>query len=340
MSQPIDIKTGKKTIPPSTSSKFDKSLVLENLETNILSHWDTWGKFQQTWTNRAYRVFSDLDKYVVLIYLIRNYWQSLSDKFQYLSMDEFYDTEKVHIEKINLIQISNELNIPKETIRRKVNELQDENILKREGKTIIFDKKGIDTQKPEETIDLLSTFIQKKSAMLQGNEWFGDALEKVEIKEFIKKYFTIIWLRFFKMQIPFLIRHRNCFEDLETWIVWGNIALSHQYHLAKNAEKNLITEPINFDNYYKTVAEVKIDRGINASSISDISTIPRATVMRKLKWLVKQDCIKKNNKLEYQMKNKGKLNKKISENFLLNQNYVAEFLTDFFDYIKNSNFKI
>ena len=63
-------------------------------------------------------------------------------------------------------------------------------------------------------------------------------------------------------------------------------------------------------------------------------------MIRKLKWLVTQDCIKKNKNLEYQMKSKGKLNKKISENFLLNQNYVAEFLTDIFDYMKNSNFKI
>ena len=71
--------------------------------------------------------------------------------------------------------------------------------------------------------------------MLHGQEWFGEALTKDFIKSFIKKYFTIIWLRFFNMQIPFLTRHRQVFSDLETWIVWGNIALSHQYHLAKAA---------------------------------------------------------------------------------------------------------
>ena len=37
---------------------------------------------------------------------------------------------------------------------------------------------------------------------------------------------------------------------------------------------------------------------------------------------------------------KGKMNKKIAENFLINQNHVAEFLTDIFDLMKNSNFKI
>ena len=39
------------------------------------------------------------------------------------------------------------------------------------------------------------------------------------------------------------------------------------------------------------------------------------------------------------MKNTGKLTKQIEENFKSNQIYVAEFLTDFFDYYKNSNFK-
>ena len=104
MSEPIDIKT-KKTIPQIQTQKFDKSLVLENLEQNILTHWETWGKFQQTWTNRAYKTFKDLDKYIVMMYLVRNFWQNLSSKFHYLSMDEFYDLESITIEKINLIHI-------------------------------------------------------------------------------------------------------------------------------------------------------------------------------------------------------------------------------------------
>ena len=100
MSEPIDIKT--KKIIPRIEQKFNKSLVLESLERNILSHWDTWGKFQQAWISRAYSSFRDLDKYIVLIYLIKESWQKLSDRFQYKTMDEFYDSEFVTIEKINL----------------------------------------------------------------------------------------------------------------------------------------------------------------------------------------------------------------------------------------------
>ena len=83
MSEPIDIKT-KKLIFPKDAFKFDKSLVLESLEQNLLSHWDTWGKFQQNWTNTAYKTFYDLDKYIVIMYLAGKYWQNLSSKFQYI----------------------------------------------------------------------------------------------------------------------------------------------------------------------------------------------------------------------------------------------------------------
>ncbi len=339
MSEPIDIKT-KKIIPQETIQGFDKSLVLENIEQNILSSWNTWGKFQQAWTNRAYLTFKDLDKYIVTIYLAGKYWQNLSSKFQYLSMDEFYDSKKVEIPKINLIQISNDLKIPKETIRRKINELQDQKILVRDGKSIVFNKYGMDFQKPNDTVELLAVFIEKKSKMLSSNSWFGEHINKEQIKIFIKKYFTIVWLRYFKLQIPFLLRNRLAFGDLETWIVWGNIGLHHQYHLHQYSEKNLLKEEITLENYYNHVLDVNLKRGINASSISDVSNIPRATVIRKLKWLSKKDVIKRNKSLEYQLKNKGKLNKTINENLKLNQGYVADFLTDIFDYMKNSAFKI
>ena len=339
MSDPIDIKT-KKIIPTTAAEKFDRSLVLENLQQNIVSHYDTWGSFQQSWTNQAYKAFKDFDKYIVMMFLVRNYWQSLADKFNYLSMDEFYDLENVRIDKINLIHISQELNIPKETIRRKVNELQDAGILVREGKSIMFNKRGMNYQKPESAIELVSTFIAKKSNLLQGNAWFGASVSREEVQKFINKYFTIIWLRFFKLQIPFLIRHRNVFQDLETWVVWGNIALNQQDQMRKARDSNLLYESIKGDNYYKNMANFKVERGINASSIADISRIPRATVIRKLKWLIKQDIIKKSKNLEYQLKNSGKPYKMISANTIINQEAVADFLTDIFDYMKDSNFKI
>ena len=341
MSEPIDIKT-KKIFPQPIKQGFDKAVVYELLQNNIISHWDTWGKLQSTWANRAYKTFKDFDKYLVLIYLVRDTWQQSSDRFEYYSYEEFYNKENVIIDKINLIKISTELNIPKETVRRKVNELQKEEVLFRVGKKIILSRKAAFYQKPQASLEALSLFLEKKSKIFQGEEWFGNSLNKIEIEKYIEKYFTIVWLRFLKLQIPFLQRHRNNFGDLETWMIWGNVAMHHQKNLAIAQEKNILTDAhlgVNSGNYFGRISKVKIVRGVNASSISDITSIPRATVIRKLKWLVKQDALRKNKNLEYFMKSSGILNKKIEKNFKNNQLFVAEFLTDFFDYYKNSNFK-
>ena len=105
MSEPIDFKT-KKIIPEFKFNKFDKTLVLDSLEQNILTQWETWGKFQQAWTNSAYKTFRDLEKYIVMIYLIRNYWQNLSDKFTYLSMDEFYEQESITLDTVSYTHLT------------------------------------------------------------------------------------------------------------------------------------------------------------------------------------------------------------------------------------------
>ena len=41
--------------------------------------------------------------------------------------------EQIAIDKLNLIEISKDLNIPKETVRRKINYLQSHDIIARKG---------------------------------------------------------------------------------------------------------------------------------------------------------------------------------------------------------------
>ena len=92
--------------------------------------------------------------------------------------------------------------------------------------------------------------------------------------------------------------------------------------------------------YYNEIIKAKVNHGINASSISDISHIPRATVIRKLKWLTRHKLIKKNKELEYLMRKGGKINEKTNKIFMLNRNLVLTFVADIIDLIKNSKFEI
>ena len=109
---------------------------------NINEQLKTFYRLQQEWVNRAYKNWNDFDTYLILMYLMNKVYINYSDRFHYMSMEAFYSQEKVGIEKLNLIEISKNLNIPKETVRRKVNFLQINGIIVRSGKTIFLHSNG------------------------------------------------------------------------------------------------------------------------------------------------------------------------------------------------------
>jgi predicted transcriptional regulator len=57
------------------------------------------------------------------------------------------------------------------------------------------------------------------------------------------------------------------------------------------------SSPKNYTDFFLYTLRHKPKRGINASSIADISSIPRATVIRKLKTLEKNKHIIRNKKI-------------------------------------------
>ena len=83
----------------------------------------------------------------------------------------------------------------------------------------------------------------------------------------------------------------------------------------------------------------KLKRGINASSIADISGIPRATVIRKLRTMEKKGFVRRNSKLEYTL-GQAKNLKLFQQNYLINQKNLSDFCTTLFNLMKNSKFKI
>ena len=348
MSKPIDIKTGSVFEPlKSKLSLANKEFLSINSEQvyDILAQRsnDTvslWFKLQQAWCNNAYNTFKDYDTYLILVHLVNQVFQKYSDRFQFLSYEEFYAKNELVIDKINLIEISKELNIPKETIRRKVNFLQDRKIIFRKGKSIYFNNDINKVQRPANSKKMMANFLEKTGQILQGENWFGKTFSKEEIEEFIDKYFTICWQHWFRLQIPFLVRHRTFFGDLETWNVWGAIGISQFTDYSKKVREKVIEDPTTYADLYLHLLKHLPKNGINASSISEISNIPRATVIRKLKYLKKQKLVKKNKKLEYMLLPSPKNITLFEQNYMHNQKHKAGFVTIIFDLMKNSSFKI
>ena len=349
MSKPIDLKTVKIFEPLSKKpeplgfkeySSLNPELVYEVLSNHSNETVTLWFKLQQAWCNNAYSTFKDYDSYLILVYLVSTVFQKYSDRFQFLSYEEFYAKDELVIDKINLIEISKELNIPKETIRRKVNFLQDQNIIFRKGKAIYFSNAINKMQRPANSKKMMSNFLEKTSHILAKESWFGRSFSKEEIESFIDKYFTICWQHWFRLQIPFLVRHRSFFGDLETWNVWGAIGISQFTDYSKQVRGRVVEDPRTYADLYLHLLRHTPKNGINASSISEISTIPRATVIRKLKYLLKQKLVTKNKKLEYMLLPSPKNIKSFEENYMHNQKHKAGFVTTIFDLMKNSSFRV
>ena len=330
--------------------KFDSNEIAHVLSSNTLFLMKHWIKFQQEWVNNIYKQFKGYEKYLVIMYLLSKSWEDDSDLLKFYSIDEYYSKKNIRLPNISLSELSESLKIPKETIRRKLIELKKENFIKGEGQKIFLTKSVLDLQKPENSIKNISIFFEKLSILLSAQEWFGPSTSREDIELYFKKYYTLFWNRYFKLQIHFLVRWKTIFGDLETWVIWANMGINQNINL----ENNLKTVDTKEGNNLKMRKELYIENiinmndnkadvsmhGINASSIAEISDIPRATVIRKLNKLSKKKIIKRNKKLEYFLTSEGELNKTIKANYLINQKSIALFVTDIFNLIKKSSLKI
>ncbi len=331
---------------------INKTEVHSILSSNLGRWIDQWFKFVIEWQRNAYKTFNDIDKYFILIYLIQKSFRHYADLFIIYSEEAFYSKAEYEIEKINLIEISQDLKIPKETVRRKINEMTRDNVISRKGKKIIITPKAFTYQRPRQSIKLMSGVLSTCSKYLSTQDWFGSPISSDDIEKFIRQNFTLVWRFFFRFAIPFLIRQRSFYGDLETFFVAGIIYANQ----SSKVKENFANKPLTFSNqltdrdlgessyvnWMKTV--VNFDGkiiGVNASSISEITGIPRATAIRKLNILEKRELILKDKNQLYTLGKKYKKHiKELEKIFITNQIDLAKFVATFFDLFKKEALSI
>ena len=88
--------------------------------------------------------------------------------------------------------------------------------------------------------------------------------------------------------------------------------------------------------FHKNLYKMKNSKGLNPTTISDLSGIPRATVIRKITYLVNKNFLFKENKL-YKINNKQNSKSFIiqNKNFQENQKELRIFLKELLNLIKN-----
>ena len=297
----------------SIPTKISEKIIYDTYCDNYDSIHYLFVEFQFSWLQQAYKALKDIDKYYILIYLYKENFTELNEIFKVKSYEEFYFNPRFELDKINIIQIAKKLRLSKETTRRKILELEEDGILIKNKKSIAVTLKAGLLQKPVNTINSFSKILQYVSWLLYKEKKVGKYYEKDFFIKKIKQRFTQILAIFLEYQIEYLLTRKTLVNnDIEMWFIYGSVLYNQIMYLKKSEVKNHYQKQ-----WIEEVLNVGDKKGINAMTISDLTGIPRPTVIRKLKILLKQkDIFKDSNNLYYI--SKGKLLTELNKQRLIN----------------------
>jgi len=267
---------------PSISNEINEDKIFEIINKNFSKLAPAYFSLVTNWLIRSYSEYRNIEKFIILIYLINKDLILFRKNGIIIDYDTFYKDKSLEIPKINISDISRDLLIPKESVRRKIEALEKERVIKKTGKKIFIERSAYVTTQAKKTLEEFSILVSKFSEILASEKISNKAFNVSEISNSIKENFSFCWYHFYKFLFVFTNRWKTDTKtlDLET-ICIGFIVLINTVQ-----NKNFKNKDFDREIFFK---EVKKNNqvGINAFSISDITGIPRATVVRKLEFLIK-----------------------------------------------------
>ena len=274
---------------PSISVQINEKTIHRIIKKNFSKLAPFYYNLINNWLIRAYSHYKDIDKFIIIIYLINKDLIFFRRNGLIIDYDTFYKDKTVEVEKINISDISKDLQIPKESIRRKVIELEKKGIIKKTGKKIFVDRSAFYAAQSFNTLKDLTVLLHEFSKVLKKDKIGERVFEPNEISDSIKNNFSFCWYQFYKFLFIFTNRWRAQVKDLETFCVGFLVMLNASHN------KSFRVKDLNIAKYQKLVMSAD-NIGLNALSISEITKIPRPTVVRKLQYLIDNDYLSINEK--------------------------------------------
>ena len=318
-----------KTIP-SISSQINEEEIYKVIDKHFSRLAPYYYRWINSWLIGAYEHYADIDKYIILIYIINKDFIFYRRNGLIVDYDTFYKDKSLEVDKISISDISKDLQIPKESVRRKVEELERAGVIKKKGKKIFVDRTGFTTVQAKITLKNISTLLHEFNKILKEENIVKKAYQTIEISDSIKINFSFVWYQFYKLLFIFTNRWREAFGDLETFTI-GVIVL---VNAADN--KNFRVKEFNKKKYQLSI-QGSDDIGVNAMSLAEITGIPRPTVIRKLKILIKGNILQINKKKLITVNMTGqslKMARKLQDQNILS---LSNFVSRVFNQIKVIN---
>ena len=274
---------------PSITAQIDEKIIYKVIDKNFSLLAPFFYSFISNWIIRAYKRYNDIDKFLIIIYLIHQNLVFYRKNGLIIDYNTFYRDRTIEINKINISDISKDLEIPKESVRRKILDLEKNGAIKKVGKKIFIDRSTLHKARAIDTVSELSALLSEFNKILKKEKLISEIFELNKITNSIKENFSFCLYQLNKFIFIYLNRWRAELGDLETFSVGMILVLSATHN------KDFIPSKSSLNSYRKEIMGSDL-RGVNAMSISEITNIPRPTVVRKLKFLIEKKFLYINEK--------------------------------------------
>ena len=267
--------------------------IQKNLFDNFYKLMPTFYEMESNFLSGVYKRYGDLEGGNIIIFFARDCHLEILRKREKdldfdLSLDKFWNNHKdIRQGKRKIILVSQETGLPKETARRKILNLIRSKHLKRIEKNHLFWEPTSENKETymniiNEEIVYLSRFIYEQAKLLSLN------LPLSKIEKEIKKNYSFYWYHYLNVQLEYIKYWQLKLNDLEMLLISLQVIIQSLNFIKKksNDSHGLVLNKISKNLSIK-------DANISATSVSDITGIPRATCIRKLDKFVKLNMLEK-----------------------------------------------
>ena len=310
--------------------KVEQKFVEKAISENFLKLMPAFYEMQSLFMSGLYKRYGDLEGGHIVIYFARDLHLQILRKrekdLQFdLSLEEFWKNHTdIDQTKKKIILISKFTGLPKETTRRKIISLIKKRHLKKAEKNRVYWEPASELKQTylkiiDEQIRSLSKFIFEQLKVININIPF------VKIEKEIKSNYSFYWYHYLTTQLEYIKFWKSRLKDIEMVLI-GMQALIQAVNCLPS---KMVTDLESFTDG-KIPRNVDMsDANISATSISEITSIPRATCIRKLEKLVKMNILEKNKESKrYFLSMKG-LNQNENFDFLVNIKHTIGIISQF-----------
>ena len=262
---------------------LENKLIQKNLTDNFIKLMPTFYEMESSFLSGIYKRYGDLEGGNIVIFFARDCHLEILRKREKdlnfnLSLDNFWNNHKdIHQAKKKIILVSQQTGLPKETARRKIISLIKKKHLKKGDRNKLywepdFPQKETYLKIIDEEINSLSKFIFEQVKILSL------PLPLAKIEREIRNNYSFYWYHFLNVQLEYIKFWQDKLKDLEMLLIGVQVLILTLNSLRRNFTN--FNSVLGNQKGLKSILEFNAD--ISATSVSDITGIPRATCIRKL----------------------------------------------------------